>query len=68
MKFYIKMYRIMTYLKITMSNLKEEIQAVTMKMNQMRNQPKKLLKRKKKYQIIKNLKKKNQNHLKLRYV
>lgn len=30
----------MTYLKITMSNLKEEIQAVTMKMNQMRNQPK----------------------------
>lgn len=34
------MYRIMTYLKITMSNLKEEIQAVTMKMNQMRNQQK----------------------------
>ena len=40
MKFYIKMYRIMTYLKITMSNLKEEIQAATMKMNQMRNQQK----------------------------
>ena len=30
----------MTYLKITMSNLKEEIQAVTMKMNQMRNKQK----------------------------
>ena len=40
MYMYIKMYRIMTYLKITMSNLKEEIQAVTMKMNQMRNQQK----------------------------
>ena len=38
MKFYIKMYRIMTYLKITMSNLKEEIQAATMKMSPMRNQ------------------------------
>ena len=37
LKSYLKMHKIMTYLKIMMNNLKEEIQAATMKMNQMRS-------------------------------
>jgi hypothetical protein len=36
MKSYLKMHKIMTYLKIMMNNSKEEIQAVMMKMNPMR--------------------------------
>ena len=37
MKYNVTIHKIMTYLKITMNNLKEEIQAATMKMSPMRN-------------------------------
>ena len=36
-KFYLKMHKIMTYLKIMMNNSKEEIQAAMMKKNPMRS-------------------------------
>ena len=37
MDYYLTIHKIMTYLKIMMNNLKEEIQAATMKMSPMRN-------------------------------
>ena len=37
MKSYLKMHKIMTYLKIMMNNSKEEIQAAMMKKNPMRS-------------------------------